>query len=489
MPIVEAAGKTKWMAELEARRLTTQLDSAESSVASMSSESIGLSISESDASSLRSGASESFDSGSQASAGQSSSSQTSGSQRIDRKQRKRRSSSAPPMDGRARHDRRKSAMLTNQTNALAQTLTRVPEHSEGSEDGDVERGKRNARAVRREAAHASPPPPDVECGDGVGKVASNSSMSSVDAEEARKSWWERLKLFYVDAYFLMFEEGAIYFEEEQEVALWRAQLLMFFFALQTLFEVSWEGANGFERVLQAVCPPFAKLPLQPPRGMEATGAMIRGIAQRAQLAGERSTVDGVRNLAVEAGEFQEKVRSEFETELFSCKNFLALFDEDDDGEITLEEFIDGIAQLPAQGRLRFGGVPKDVLNTVITDLATELFFQIDDDGNGVLTNDEIREAVDQRLRMAEEAKKARSESAATRVANKQINDIVRHIPGTKAHKRWREEERERIEALRQDYKKLQLHRQRVEHASNLRGQADLVHRSSTEAADDAADGV
>merc|ERR1711957_373265 len=95
--------------------------------------------------------------------------------------------------------------------------------------------------------------------------------SSEDSESnPRKEWWDQLKAMYCDSYNLMFEDGVVYFEEEQEVVLWRAQLLMYFFSLQCLFEVAWEGHNGFERILQAICPPFAKLPLSPPKGMEAT---------------------------------------------------------------------------------------------------------------------------------------------------------------------------------------------------------------------------
>jgi len=266
------------------------------------------------------------------------------------------------------------------------------------------------------------------------------------------AWWQLLKVQYCDAYFLMFEEGAIYFEEEQEVALWRAQLLMFFFSLQTLFSVAWEGHDGFERIMQAICPPFAKLPLQPPKGMEATGAVIRGIAERARLAGEE-TVDGTkRNLAIEAGEFQEAIRSRFETELFACKHLVSIFDKDGDGEITLEEFIDGIRQLPASGQLRFGtGVPSEVLDLIIRDLATELFYQIDDDGNGTLTNEEIRDAIEMRRKDAARKLKNRDESLPVRLIRSQVDGFARQIPGTKAHKQAQEDEQERVKQIRGDY--------------------------------------
>jgi hypothetical protein len=155
---------------------------------------------------------------------------------------------------------------------------------------------------------------DDESSHEVEKI-SKSDEDEMD-DNPRRTWWERLKAMYVNAYQLMFEEGVIYFEHEQEAALWRVQLLMFFFALQSLFEVSFEGRNGLEKVLQNVCPPFAKLPLVPPKGLEATGALIRGICERAQFAGNTAVSRAKRHVAVEAGVFQENARDAFTSQMF-----------------------------------------------------------------------------------------------------------------------------------------------------------------------------
>lgn len=265
-------------------------------------------------------------------------------------------------------------------------------------------------------------------------------------------------MLYCDAYLLMFEEGAIYFEEEQELALERAQVLMFFFVLQSLFDVAWEGQNGLEIIFQAFAPPFAKLPLRPPRGMEAAGAVIRGIIERARLMGDESVAESKKNLAVEAGEFQEQIREQFEEELFACKNLLSLFDEDADGEITLEEFIDGISQLPARGELRFTGVPQQALDLIIFDLATDLFDQIDDDGNGVLSNDEIKEAVEARRVAAQEARLRRGDLTANRMISNVVDWTARQLPGTEARMEAKEAKMARLKAIREAYQTYLKHR-------------------------------
>lgn len=299
--------------------------------------------------------------------------------------------------------------------------------------------------------------------------------SQADSMENRRQWWELLKVMYCDAYHLMFEEEAIYFEEEQEIALWRAQILMFFFTLQTLFEVSWEAHRGLERVLQVFSPPFANLPLQPPQGMESAGALIRGLAERARLAGEPSISDGARNLAIEAGEFQEAIREAFKDELFGCKNIQSLFDEDGDGEVTIEEFIEGIARLATTVRMHFKGVPKQSLDIIIRDLAKELFYEIDDDRNGVLTQEELREAILERQSLALEREKRQKELRLLREIKNRLNDVLRQIPGTKAHREWQEEEKKRVAKVRQDYKKYLEHRHRV--AASSREKAEYAGRA------------
>lgn len=265
-----------------------------------------------------------------------------------------------------------------------------------------------------------------------------------DPVARRKAWWERLKLLYCDAYFLMFEQGAVYYEDEQAVTLWRAQTLMFFFCLQALFEVAGEAQNGFERAIQAMCPPFAKLPLKPPKGMEGAGAVVRGIAERARLARDEPQDAPVRNLAVEAGEFQEKVRTSFETELYAHgEDLLRDFDKSKNGKVSLDEFVQGCQALSTRG-MRLGGMPPQVLEAIIRDLAAEIFYHMDVDGSGEVSLGEVRAAVKQRRKEAQERLRRGSALGAAMAA---VDALGNSVPGASARSEAR---RQHMEALRPD---------------------------------------
>lgn len=249
-----------------------------------------------------------------------------------------------------------------------------------------------------------------------------------------QNWWGRMKVMYCDAYFLMFEEGVLYYEDDQEVALWRAQVLMFFFVLQCLFEAAWESHNGLERVFQVLCPPFALLPLRPPRGMEASAAVIRGIVARARLCGEMRPESCLKNLVEEAGAFQDTVREAFELQLCEYAGIAQSFDTDGSDEITLREFIVGFNSLPERHRLEVNGVPKKVLDGIVSDLATEMFFEMDAEGNGTLTASEIQEAIkarDQRKRKTEAGKE-------TTMVRKMADHVLEAVPGTSANTKRQE---------------------------------------------------
>eukprot|EP00747_Dinoflagellata_sp_TGD_P135095 gnl/TRDRNA2_/TRDRNA2_175422_c3_seq2.p1 gnl/TRDRNA2_/TRDRNA2_175422_c3~~gnl/TRDRNA2_/TRDRNA2_175422_c3_seq2.p1 ORF type:complete len:728 (-),score=169.54 gnl/TRDRNA2_/TRDRNA2_175422_c3_seq2:173-2095(-) len=281
-------------------------------------------------------------------------------------------------------------------------------------------------------------------------------------KENRQLWWEKVKELYCDSYFLMFEEGAVYFQEEQEIALVRAQLLMFFFALQCLCDVAWEGHNALERVLQAVAPPFARLPLRPPHGMEAAGGIIRGLCQRARIMGEPTRSANEDQLSIEAGEYQEKMREEFEHQFFACKELSQILDGDKDGEVTMEEFVAGIMTLPASGTLRFAGVPTEVVDLVVHDLAVDLFNLMDDDGNGTLTNDEIRVVLEERKRAADAYLAEKENYAHKKLSRKIYWEITQFIPGTEAYKDVKARRKERIEKAREKYSKFLAERKEIQ---------------------------
>lgn len=260
----------------------------------------------------------------------------------------------------------------------------------------------------------------------------------------------------------MFEEDVVYIGDEQDVALWRAHLLMFFFTLQLLFDASPVGRRGLERVLQCVCPPFASLPLYPPCGMEAAGAVVRGLVERARLA---SQPERLRSLVVETGEFQEQIRKHFRQELFSLSTaqLLEVLDSDSSGEITLEEFVGALQLLPAQGVLRIGDIEHDVLYDMIHDLAVELFDEIDVDGNGSLTRDELKNAIitDQKIAIG-------TDRAQWSFVKRFTHYLYRNIPGTHAYREVQFQERERVEKIRAEYNEFRaIQQKRIDHDRKL----------------------
>eukprot|EP00746_Dinoflagellata_sp_MGD_P040171 gnl/MRDRNA2_/MRDRNA2_196943_c0_seq1.p1 gnl/MRDRNA2_/MRDRNA2_196943_c0~~gnl/MRDRNA2_/MRDRNA2_196943_c0_seq1.p1 ORF type:complete len:328 (-),score=85.21 gnl/MRDRNA2_/MRDRNA2_196943_c0_seq1:1-870(-) len=256
---------------------------------------------------------------------------------------------------------------------------------------------------------------------------------------------------YADAYNLMFEEAdSIYYDDEQEIVLTRAHRLMFFFCLQQMFECCVEGHNAFELVMQGVCPPFAKLPLQPPRGLEGAGAVIRGILDRARRYSDPEMSEGQTNLAVEAGEYQEQVRQQFKEDLFLCPDVLKYFDEDADGEVTLQEFIDGLAQLPSAGSLRFTGVPDDVLGQIVVELAEEIFNEMDVDGSGSLTNDELEKAFETNRKAVIKKRKA-GRLMKSEAVHRVVDATMALFPGTAQYRERKAEEQRRLESIREQY--------------------------------------
>jgi len=176
-------------------------------------------------------------------------------------------------------------------------------------------------------------------------------------------------------------------------------ILMFCFLLQYLFDLSLESINGFSRVMQKLCPPFQKGELFPPLSAVHAGAVCVGLMDRAsRLARGKDT-----QLAVEAAEFNEVVMQRLEEKFFLSPKIFEAMDQDQSGELSMMEFVEGMRNIDMYKDFRHERVPEDVLRMIVADLAERLFQEVDVNGDGTLTVEEIGMAI--RRRRAEALKR------------------------------------------------------------------------------------
>ncbi|CAE7254836.1 unnamed protein product, partial [Symbiodinium sp. KB8] len=158
-------------------------------------------------------------------------------------------------------------------------------------------------------------------------------------------------------------------------------ILMFCYLLQYLFDVSVEALNGFARVMQKLCPPFQKGELFPPLNGVHAGAVCIGLIDRAsRLARGKDT-----QLASEAAEFNEVVMQRLEEKFFLSPKIFEAMDQDNSGELTRTEFVEGMRNIDMYKEFRHERVPEDVLRMIVADLAERLFAEVDVNGDGTLT--------------------------------------------------------------------------------------------------------
>lgn len=316
------------------------------------------------------------------------------------------------------------------------------------------KGKKQADEKTSEAAtDQSEEAVDQEKHERPANRPSVSSAVSTTQIANRDSWWEELKVLYVNAYHLQVDQLSFHDEQEQDVGIWRAQLLFFFWALQLLFEHAFEAKNAFEVVFQTFCPPFAKLPLAPPPGLEASAAVIRGFVHRARMIGEsRMDEGGGGSLAIEAGEYQEVNRDIITKELFGSPDLEDLLDEDGSGDTTLDEFIAGLRRIVENMKEKvFDHMHVKDVGTTIENLAIEIFADLDLDGNGSLTKEELREGIAERHKLAEDSI-ARGSPLLTMMSD-QYEDFLKSLPWTEAHRKSVAFDKMRLMKIQRDYER------------------------------------
>lgn len=177
-------------------------------------------------------------------------------------------------------------------------------------------------------------------------------------------------------------------------------LLMFIYLIQLLFDHCHEAIDGMARLMKMRCPPFEKGELYAPVTMIHSGAVCSGLVDRAfRIANGMDT-----QLASEAADFNELVMQRLEHKFFLSPNIWQSFDVDQSGELTIEEFVEGMRNIDVYKDFRKERVPEDVLRMIVSDLAERLFQEVDINMDGTLTPEELQSAFTRRHE--EESKKA-----------------------------------------------------------------------------------
>merc|ERR1719277_2165708 len=111
-------------------------------------------------------------------------------------------------------------------------------------------------------------------------------------------------------------------------------------------------------------------------------------------------------LAQEAAEFNEAAMERLEEKFFLSPKVWESFDADKSGEMSLDEFVEGMRSIDVYKDFRKERVPDDVLRTIVTDLAERLFHEVDVNMDGTLNPQELQNAF---ARRREEALKKQEE--------------------------------------------------------------------------------
>lgn len=214
---------------------------------------------------------------------------------------------------------------------------------------------------------------------------------------ARPDWLLDLKRGYLESARVLYDPNLT--DPMNEV---KNDTLMFVYLIQELFDFSFEAIDGLSRVLRAWVAPFEKGELFPPVEMVHAGSVCKGIIDRAfRVATGLDT-----QLAQEAAMYNQDILERLELAFFLSPAVWLAFDDDDSGEISLDEFVDGMKKLDLYKDFRKERIPEDVLSNIVGDLAEKLFREVDVNGDGTLSADELHGAFSRRRKEAiQEAEK------------------------------------------------------------------------------------
>merc|ERR1711971_1332395 len=112
-------------------------------------------------------------------------------------------------------------------------------------------------------------------------------------------------------------------------------------------------------------------------------------------------------LAMEAAEFNEIVMERLEEKFFLSPKIWDAFDADQSGELTIDEFVEGMRNIDVYKDFRKERVPDDVMRQIVSDLAQRLFHEVDINMDGSLTKEELMSAFRRRREDALRARRKR----------------------------------------------------------------------------------
>merc|ERR1712100_922872 len=93
-----------------------------------------------------------------------------------------------------------------------------------------------------------------------------------------------------------------------------------------------------------------------------------------------------------------------EHKFFLSPNIWTAFDVDQSGELTIDEFVEGMRNIDGDKDFRKERVPEDVLRMIVSDLAERLFHEVDINMDGTLTPEELQSAFRRRREEAQKDK-------------------------------------------------------------------------------------
>mmetsp|Transcript_38496 Transcript_38496/g.86429 ORF Transcript_38496/g.86429 Transcript_38496/m.86429 type:complete len:409 (-) Transcript_38496:104-1330(-) len=194
---------------------------------------------------------------------------------------------------------------------------------------------------------------------------------------------EEIKACYFNGALLLYDRD---YDDRDGMTAYR---LMFVTIMQELFRHAFESRDAFATVMRHRCPPFEAGEIQAPPALAHAGMVIRGIVDRAQRFGSQSNTV---HLSAEAALYQEQVTDRLHDVFFASPAILQRFTSSKKGEMTRHEFVRNLQRSDAARELRYEGFPVEVVRSVVQELAERVFFEVDVNRDGTLSQDELHSA-------------------------------------------------------------------------------------------------